>query len=70
MHTLNTDQQAMLLEMLNEDFGDHLEFEEFSDVLLGLFEDIPGLETTSQSKINQLINHIWSKYHGKANKEY
>ena len=69
MHTLTTDQQAMLLDMLNEDFGVHLEFEEFSDVLLGLFEDIPGLEMTSQSKINHLVNFIWSKYHSKVHQE-
>lgn len=64
MHTLTEDQQSMLLDMLNEEFGSHLDFEEFSDVLLGLFEDIPGFETISQSKANRLIKLLWSKYHG------
>lgn len=50
--------------MLNEEFGSHLEFEDFSDVLFGLFEDIPGFEAISQSKANRLIKLLWSKYHG------
>ena len=64
MHTLTADQQAMLLDMINEEFGSHLEFEEFSDVLLGLFEDIPDFELISQSKANRLLKFLWSKYHG------
>lgn len=64
MHTLTADQQAMLLDMINEEFGSHLEFEEFSDVLLGLFEDIPDFELISQSKANRLLKSLWSKYHG------
>jgi len=64
MHTLTEEQQTMLLDMLNEQFGLHLEFEEFSDVLLGLFEDIPGFETISPSTANRLIKLFWSKYHG------
>ncbi len=69
MHTLTEDQRTMLLDMLNEEFGSHLVFEEFSDILFGLFEDIPGFETISQSKANRLIKLLWSKYHGKAHQE-
>jgi len=69
MPTLTTDQQVMLLDIINEEFGSHLEFDEFTDVLLSLFEDIPGFETISQSKANHLIKLLWSKYHGQVAEE-
>lgn len=69
MHTLTADQQIMLLEILNEKFGSDLEFEEFSDVLLGLFEDIPGFEASSQKTTDRLIKHFWSKYHDQIHQE-
>jgi hypothetical protein len=34
---------------------------EFADVLLGLFEDIPGFETISQSRANRIVNQLWRK---------
>jgi len=69
MHTLTTEQQTILLDIINEDFGSSLDFEEFSDVLISLFEDIPGFETISQSKANRLVKLIWSKYHGQVHQE-
>jgi len=62
MHTLTTEQQKTLLEIINEQFGSQLEFDDFADALLGLFEDIPGFETIPPSKATRFVNHLWSKY--------
>ena len=62
MHTLRTEQQDTLLEIINEEFGSQLKSDEFADALLGLFEDIPGFETISQSRANRYINQLWRKY--------
>lgn len=69
MHTLTVDQQATLLEMINEEFGSDLVFDEFSDVLLGMFEDIAGFEEISHEATNHLVNLYWSKYHGQVHQE-
>ena len=63
MHTLTNEQQAMLIEIIYESCGPGLGFDEFTDVLLGLFEDIPGFETTTSRRANRLIAIVWSKYH-------
>jgi hypothetical protein len=62
MHTLPTEQQNTLLEIINEEFGSQLKPDEFADALLGLFEDIPGFETISQRRANRYINQLWRKY--------
>jgi hypothetical protein len=64
MNTLTTDQKQQLVEILVEDFGEGMEFEDFTDALLGLLENIAGFETASQSVIDKLTQQIWRKYHG------
>lgn len=64
MHTLSKEQQQTLAEMIGEQFGTDLEYNDFVDVLLGLFEDIPGFETMPPSKAETLIKLIWRNYHG------
>jgi len=64
MHTLPKSQQVSLLEIVNERFGSHLESTEFAEVVLGLFEDIPGFETLTKSKSNRFVNQLWRKYRG------
>ena len=41
MHTLTAEQQNTLVEIINEEFGSRLEFDDFADKMLGLFEHIP-----------------------------
>ena len=65
MRTLTASQQLSLLEIVNEQFGSHLESAEFADAVLGLFEDIPGFETLSQRKANRFVQQLWRKYRGK-----
>jgi len=69
MRTLTANQQLSLLEMVNEQFGSHLESAEFAEVVLGLFEDIPGFETLSQRKANRFVQQLWRKYRGKEARE-
>lgn len=63
MYTLTADQKQQLAEILVEEFGEGMEFEDFTDALLGLLDDIAGFETAPQSVIDKLIEQIWRKYH-------
>jgi hypothetical protein len=69
MHTLSASQQVSLIEIVNELHGSHLESAEFAEVVLGLFEDIPGLEAISQHKAKQFVQLLWRKYRGKEARE-
>lgn len=69
MQTLTAEQQSSLIEIINDEFGSCLEFDDFCDVLLGLFEDVPGFETISQSQANRLVKLIWRNYHGQDTQE-
>lgn len=64
MYTLTTDQEQQLVEILVEESGEGMDFENFTEALLGLLEDIAGFETAPQTVIDQLIQQLWSKYHG------
>jgi hypothetical protein len=61
---LSTDQQKTLVEIISDQSGPHLTFDEFTDQVLLLFEDISGFEVISDSESQILINQLWSKYHG------
>ena len=61
---LSTDQQKTLVEIINEQSGPHLTFDEFTDQVLLLFENISGFEVITDSKSQILINQLWRKYHG------
>lgn len=62
MQKLTKAQEQQLVEILLEDCGSGMEFDDFSDALLGLMEDIAGFETASQSSIDKLVQQLWSKY--------
>jgi hypothetical protein len=61
---LSIDQQKMLVEIISEQSGPHLSFDEFTDQVLMLFEDISGFEVITDSASKTLINQLWSNYHG------
>lgn len=61
---LSTDQQQSLIQIVTKQFGQALSFEEFTDQVLLLFEDIPGFEVISDSEAQSLIHQLWSDYHG------
>ena len=61
---LSIDQQKILVEIISDQSGPHLTFDEFSDQVLHLFEDISGFEVITDSDSTPLINQLWRKYHG------
>ena len=61
---LSIDQQKTLVEIISDQFGPHLSFDDFTDQMLLLFEDIAGFEVISDSESKILINQLWSYYHG------
>lgn len=63
MQSLTTEQKQQLVDIIIEENGQGLEVDEFTDVLLGLLEDVPGLETAKQNTINKLTQQLWSQYH-------
>lgn len=63
MKSLTSEQKQQLVEIINEEFGSGMSLEEFTDVLLGLLEDISGAETAQQRTINKLTQQLWSQYH-------
>ena len=58
------DQQKTLVEIISDQSGPHLTFDEFTDQVLQMFEDISGFEVITDSASKILINQLWSKYHG------
>ena len=64
---LSTDQQKTLVEIISDQFGHNLSFDEFSDQVLLLLEDIPGFEVITDSESQTIINQLWSYYHGPDN---
>ena len=61
---LSIDQQNTLVEIISDQSGPHLTFDEFTDQVLLLFEDISGFEVITDSESQILINQLWSYYHG------
>ena len=61
---LSIDQQKTLVEIISDQSGPHLTFDEFTDQVLLLFEDISGFEVITDSESKILINQLWSYYHG------
>lgn len=63
MKSLTTEQKQNLVEIINDEYGNALDFDDFTNALLGLLEDVPGFETTKESTIYKLNQQLWSKYH-------
>ena len=61
---LSVDQQKTLVDIISDQFGHGLSFNEFTDQALLLFEDISGFEMISDSESQSVINQLWSYYHG------
>jgi hypothetical protein len=61
---LSIDQQKTLVEIISDQFGPQLSFDEFTDQVFMLFEDIAGFEVISDSDSQILTNRLWSYYHG------
>jgi hypothetical protein len=64
---LSVDQLKTLVEIISDQFGHCLSFNEFTDQVLLLFDDISGFEMISDSESQTVINQLWSYYHGPDN---
>jgi len=61
---LSTDQQQAPVDIIRDQYGPCLSFDDFTDYVLLLFEDISGFEAISDSESHTVINQLWSDYHG------
>jgi hypothetical protein len=57
---LSAEQKCNLAEIVAQKTGTNADFETFCDCLLGLFEDIPGFETSTAAEV--LLDEIWVVY--------
>lgn len=64
MNALSQDEKNRLVELIVDEFGGSLVFQDFAAVIHGYFDDIPGLETMGAEEANDLIKFMWSQYHG------
>lgn len=63
MQSLTIEQKKTLVEIIKDEFGEEMSLDEFTDILLGMLEDVAGFETSSQQEVNSLTNQLWKKYH-------
>jgi hypothetical protein len=63
MKSLTTEQKQDLVEIIKDEYGNVLDFDDFTNALLGLLEDVPRFETAKESTINKLTQQLWSQYH-------
>ena len=63
MKPLTTDQKHELVSIINDEYGNALDFDDFTNALLGLLENVPGFETAKESTISKLSQQLWRKYH-------
>jgi len=61
---LSIDQQKTLIDIISDQSGNNLSYDEFTDQMLLLFEDISDFEMISDSDSQTTINQLWSYYHG------
>jgi len=64
-HALSEDERRALISIIEEQHGLALPEDVFADVMLGLFEDIPGFETMPPATSRCLVNQLWSHYMAK-----
>lgn len=63
MKSLTTEQKQGLVKIVKDEYGNALDFDDFTNALLGLLEDVPGFETAKESTINKLSQQLWNQYH-------
>jgi hypothetical protein len=61
-HTPNDEQIAILVSVAMEEFGSGLTHTQFNDVMLALFEHIPGFETLPHKRSVWYLKLMWFKY--------
>jgi hypothetical protein len=64
MQSLTTEQKKTLVEIIKDEFGEEMSLDEFTDILLGMLEDVAGFEAIPLQEVNKLTNQLWKNYHG------
>jgi hypothetical protein len=64
MKPLTTEQKQELVEIIKGEYGNALDFDDFTNALLGLLEDVPGFETAKESTINKLTQLVLPRFLG------
>ena len=62
LHVLNDDELGRLASIALEEYGPNLARPQFTDVMLGLFENIAGLETLTRKHQQRYLIVLWFKY--------
>ena len=63
MQSLTKDQHQSLIDIVKEDIGIDLSFDDFSEALVNMLENVAGFEASTDEEITSLINQLWSQYH-------
>jgi hypothetical protein len=59
---LTDDELDRLVEVIVEQFGSTLDRDQFADVALTLFDDMPGLETITMKQASRYVAALWRRY--------
>ena len=62
LNTLTDDEIGRLVSVVVDDFGRDLARTRFNDVMLSLFEHVPGFETLSRKRSQQYLTLLWLRY--------
>lgn len=64
MKHLTKNQQKVIVEIVTEESGSNLGYDEFGDRALLLLEDVAGFETISTRDSKRIVQQLWRQYHG------
>ena len=62
MPSLTKQQWNDLAHYVRDEYGSDLDFDEFTDIALGVFEDISGFETMTPSVARRCVETFWRSY--------
>ena len=60
--TLNSTQKLALVTIIRESVGNHCDLSSFTEIALGLIDDIAGFESANDCQIRFLVNQLWKLY--------
>jgi hypothetical protein len=60
--TLTSQQQSELLSFIQESVGCNCDYGNFTEIALGLIDDIAGFESANDCQIRLLVNQLWEIY--------
>lgn len=67
---LTAEQESALVGYMIEDFGTCLNHDDFVDHLLGMFEDIAGMENLTEKALLETTLRLWKIYQASTSIKY